>query len=229
MQELIDASLGALGGKGGKGGKGGEGSTDAPAPEAASAAPTKREENKQDDEAAKKKRKKGADTNGAAAAETGPTANYRVMFSLYRKDSPGAHGKVGEERGKHLTFVMATEDILIRNSFHLPSEEEKQARHLATRQANDRRVPRSWPPRVTQELARLIERVPIPVKESVDEASAKTNVLLQARISHLVHRTPRTFSHLAPLPPPRRTSRSSSSTASRSSRTWSTSPSQRAG
>jgi len=36
-----------------------------------------------------------------------------------------------------------------------------------------------------QELARLIERVPIPVKESVDEPSAKTNVLLQAYISNL--------------------------------------------
>jgi len=36
-----------------------------------------------------------------------------------------------------------------------------------------------------QELMRLIERVPIPVKESVDEASAKCNVLLQAYISQL--------------------------------------------
>ena len=36
-----------------------------------------------------------------------------------------------------------------------------------------------------QELARLIERVPIPVKEGVDEPSAKTNVLLQAYISQL--------------------------------------------
>jgi len=36
-----------------------------------------------------------------------------------------------------------------------------------------------------QELMRLIERVPIPVKEAVDEPSAKTNVLLQAYISQL--------------------------------------------
>ncbi|KAL1529400.1 hypothetical protein AB1Y20_000349 [Prymnesium parvum] len=36
-----------------------------------------------------------------------------------------------------------------------------------------------------QELARLIDRVPIPVKENVDETSAKTNVLLQAYISQL--------------------------------------------
>ena len=33
------------------------------------------------------------------------------------------------------------------------------------------------------ELARLLERVPIPVKESLDEPSAKINVLLQAHIS----------------------------------------------
>ena len=36
-----------------------------------------------------------------------------------------------------------------------------------------------------QELARLIERVPIPVKENVDEPTAKTNILLQAYISQL--------------------------------------------
>ena len=36
-----------------------------------------------------------------------------------------------------------------------------------------------------QELQRLIERVPIPVKENVDEPTAKTNVLLQAYISQL--------------------------------------------
>jgi pre-mRNA-splicing helicase BRR2 len=35
------------------------------------------------------------------------------------------------------------------------------------------------------ELAKLIERVPIPVKESVDEPVAKVNVLLQAYISQL--------------------------------------------
>ena len=36
-----------------------------------------------------------------------------------------------------------------------------------------------------QELARLIERVPIPVKENVDDPTAKTNILLQAYISQL--------------------------------------------
>ena len=32
------------------------------------------------------------------------------------------------------------------------------------------------------ELAKLIERVPIPVKESLDEPTAKINVLLQVRL-----------------------------------------------
>lgn len=31
------------------------------------------------------------------------------------------------------------------------------------------------------ELAKLMERVPIPVKESIDEPTAKINVLLQVR------------------------------------------------
>ena len=35
------------------------------------------------------------------------------------------------------------------------------------------------------ELRKLLERVPIPVKESIDEPSAKVNVLLQAYISQL--------------------------------------------
>lgn len=35
------------------------------------------------------------------------------------------------------------------------------------------------------ELAKLLERVPIPIKESVDDPSAKINVLLQAYISQL--------------------------------------------
>jgi pre-mRNA-splicing helicase BRR2 len=35
------------------------------------------------------------------------------------------------------------------------------------------------------ELQKLLERVPIPVKESIDEPSAKINVLLQAYISQL--------------------------------------------
>lgn len=38
---------------------------------------------------------------------------------------------------------------------------------------------------VQVELAKLLERVPIPVKESLDEPSAKVNVLLQAYISNL--------------------------------------------
>lgn len=35
------------------------------------------------------------------------------------------------------------------------------------------------------ELSKLLEKVPIPVKESVDEPAAKINVLLQAYISNL--------------------------------------------
>ena len=35
------------------------------------------------------------------------------------------------------------------------------------------------------ELSKLLERVPIPVKESMEEPSAKINVLLQAYISQL--------------------------------------------
>ena len=35
------------------------------------------------------------------------------------------------------------------------------------------------------ELQKLMERVPIPIKESIDESSAKVNVLLQAYISNL--------------------------------------------
>ncbi|KAJ1627390.1 Sec63 Brl domain-containing protein [Pavlovales sp. CCMP2436] len=36
-----------------------------------------------------------------------------------------------------------------------------------------------------QELLKLVERVPVPIKEGIDEPSAKTNVLLQAHISNL--------------------------------------------
>ena len=35
------------------------------------------------------------------------------------------------------------------------------------------------------ELLKLLERVPIPIKESIEEPSAKVNVLLQAYISQL--------------------------------------------
>ena len=35
------------------------------------------------------------------------------------------------------------------------------------------------------ELMKLLERVPIPIKESIEEPSAKVNVLLQAYISQL--------------------------------------------
>jgi pre-mRNA-splicing helicase BRR2 len=35
------------------------------------------------------------------------------------------------------------------------------------------------------ELAKLLDRVPIPVKESLEDLSAKINVLLQAYISRL--------------------------------------------
>jgi pre-mRNA-splicing helicase BRR2 len=36
------------------------------------------------------------------------------------------------------------------------------------------------------ELAKLIDRVPIPVKESLDEPAAKINVLLQVRVCKCV-------------------------------------------
>lgn len=35
------------------------------------------------------------------------------------------------------------------------------------------------------ELLKLLERVPIPIKESIEEPSAKVNVLLQAYVSQL--------------------------------------------
>ena len=40
-------------------------------------------------------------------------------------------------------------------------------------------------PQEKLELGKLLERVPIPVKETVDEPAAKINVLLQAYISQL--------------------------------------------
>lgn len=35
------------------------------------------------------------------------------------------------------------------------------------------------------ELQKLLERVPIPIKESIEEPTAKCNVLLQAYVSNL--------------------------------------------
>lgn len=47
------------------------------------------------------------------------------------------------------------------------------------------------------ELAKLIDRVPVPVKESLDEPSAKINVLLQVRgansVGHILSSTPCCF------------------------------------
>lgn len=80
-------------------------------------------------EMSKKKRKRKEAEGEAASAPTdgGPTANYRMMFSLYRREGePSADGSAPV--GKHLTFCMAPEDILIRNSFHMLSEVEKEAR-----------------------------------------------------------------------------------------------------
>ena len=58
-----------------------------------------------------------------------PTANYRMMFSLYRKDSDAPPPAEGTQcSGRHLTFCMAPEDILIRNSPHMLSETEKARR-----------------------------------------------------------------------------------------------------
>ncbi len=87
-------------------------------------------------EMSKKKRKKPED--GSAAPDDGhATPHYRMMFSLYRRDVAAApinpNPAPGEEapampEGKHLTFCMAPEDILIRNSFHMLSEGEKETR-----------------------------------------------------------------------------------------------------
>ena len=75
----------------------------------------------------KRKRKKEDDGDAASA-----TPHYRLMFSLYRRDlnspPPPVAGEEATADGKHLTFCMAPEDILIRNSFHMLSEPEKQAR-----------------------------------------------------------------------------------------------------
>jgi hypothetical protein len=58
------------------------------------------------------------------------------------------------------------------------------ARGILVRQA---RITRLLTPHLQEklELAKLLERVPIPVKESVEEPAAKINVLLQAYISQL--------------------------------------------
>lgn len=86
-------------------------------------------------EMSKKKRKKTEDGEDYAA---NATPHYRMMFSLYRRDSnapppppvPNPDGTMSEPQpdGKHLTFCMAPEDILIRNSFHMLTEGEKDAR-----------------------------------------------------------------------------------------------------
>jgi hypothetical protein len=87
-------------------------------------------------EMSKKKRKKNEDGEEIPSATASP--HYRMMFSLYRRDSTGpppapvqnADGTFSEPApdGKHLTFCMAPEDILIRNSFHMLTESEKEAR-----------------------------------------------------------------------------------------------------
>ena len=93
-------------------------------------------------EMSKKKRKKPEDeTNADGTVSSAPaqaTPHYRMMFSLYRRDAnpqppqpPPADGEPAPDPqpdGKHLTFCMAPEDILIRNSFHMLSENEKEAR-----------------------------------------------------------------------------------------------------
>ena len=54
---------------------------------------------------------------------------YRMMFSLFRRyDAKGTGNEPNKENGKHLTFCMVPEDIIIRNSFHMLSDAEKNAR-----------------------------------------------------------------------------------------------------
>jgi hypothetical protein len=87
------------------------------------------------------------------------SSNYRIMFSLYRRFTPAdgtpaaastaltaapdstavavAGAPVVSPPGKHLTFCMAPEDILIRNSFHMLSETEKNARRAEYKASSD--------------------------------------------------------------------------------------------
>ena len=75
----------------------------------------------------KKRKKRDSEGDGANSTDGSPTANYRMMFSLFRREAePPGDGSTPV--GKHLTFCMAPEDILIRNSFHMLSETEKEAR-----------------------------------------------------------------------------------------------------
>eukprot|EP00962_Isochrysis_galbana_P029626 scaffold9492_cov108-Isochrysis_galbana.AAC.8 len=117
----------------------------------------------------KKKRKKkdvddapaptppAAGSTAVVEADGQQSSNYRIMFSLYRRFTPG-DGTIGSSTavaaavpdpnapagappvsppGKHLTFCMAPEDILIRNSFHMLSEIEKNARRAEYKAASD--------------------------------------------------------------------------------------------
>lgn len=77
-------------------------------------------------EMSKRKRKKDGEDDKPDA-----TPHYRLMFSLYRRDALPAFAVGADEPttdGKHLTFCMAPADILIRNSFHMLSEAEKESR-----------------------------------------------------------------------------------------------------
>ena len=73
-----------------------------------------------------------ASQEGGGVDDGYATPHYRMMFSLYRRDPPPlvpiavAPGEEAPPEGKHLTFCMAPEDILIRNSFHMLSENEKE-------------------------------------------------------------------------------------------------------
>jgi len=101
-------------------------------------------------EMSKKKRKKGDGQTGYVGEtdEREPcTSNYRMMFSLHRRAPEEATAAAavtvvgqppqGPPAGKHLSFCMAPEDILIRNSFHMLSEPEKDARRAEYKALSD--------------------------------------------------------------------------------------------
>ncbi len=94
-----------------------------------------------------KKRKRLA--NGERAADdvrdqTAGLTKFRLMYSLFRRhaavgpgDPPSDPQSFGTAAGRHVSFLMSPDDILIRNSFHMLTEGEKAARRAEYRQSSD--------------------------------------------------------------------------------------------
>jgi len=105
-------------------------------------------------EMSKKKRKKAEDGTATYADDGLATPRYRMMFSLYRREVmvtpinpnpvPGDEAPAMPE-GKHLTFCMAPEDILIRNSFHMLTEAEKETRRAEYKSKQSAPKPKGSP------------------------------------------------------------------------------------